>query len=105
MTATRAFEPGGYSADLMRQARLLLLTERPADALVTLERAGESTEVHYWRARTLEKLGQTGAAVDLYRSVAATGDQPELAERAKQDLAFLEWKIDIAARKDGKSAK
>ncbi len=98
-------EPVGYSADPLRQARLAILADRPADALTLLENAGEASEIVYWRARAFEELGQIEAAIEAYRKVAEDQFATELATRAAQDLAFLEWKRDLDARRASREAR
>ena len=117
----RRLEGSGFTADALRHARLLILAERPGEALEILDRAPAGIEVTYWRARCLEELGSLDEAISAYREVAAhpgaagstadsAGDPGSdsfgvLAQRALQDVEFLEWKRDFesrrASRKEG----
>ncbi len=103
--AVRSLEPEGYSADLLRQARLSILADRSAEALGLLDRASPSTQTTYWRARAFEALGESERAIEAYRLVTADSKEPALAARATQDLAFLEWKRDFEARRAGKAPR
>jgi hypothetical protein len=103
--ATRSLEPAGYSADLLRQVRLSILAGHADTALTLLDGAGASSEASYWRARALESLGEIQRAIDAYRLVTEDTKAPELAARAAQDLAFLEWKRDFDARRARKVVK
>jgi hypothetical protein len=104
-SVTRSLEPEGYSADILRQVRLSILAGHADEALVLLDRAGTSTEASYWRARALEAQGDVQRAIDAYRLVTEDTKAPELAARAAQDLAFLEWKRDFDARRARKVEK
>ena len=120
---TKRLEGSGFTADAVRHARLLILAERPGEALQILERAPAGIENSYWRARCLEELGSLDEAISAYREVAAhpsaadsaqdsagsSGERSDsfgmLAQRALQDVEFLEWKRDFesrrASRKEG----
>jgi hypothetical protein len=98
-------EPVGYSADPLRHARLAILANRPADALSILENAGESSEIVYWRGRAFEDLGQVEAAIEAYGKVGEDQAATELAARAAQDLAFLQWKRDLDTRRASREAR
>lgn len=98
-------EPIGYSADVMRQARLLIRSAHYAEALTLLEHTTPSAEVQYLRARASEQLGQVDTAIALYQEVSTSNASPEFAARAQQDLSFLQWKRDMQAISTKKSER
>jgi hypothetical protein len=101
----KGLEGEGFSADSVRQARLLILAERPLEALDLLKRAPDGAEVKYWRARSLEKLGRLDEAISTYREVTSDATAGPLALRAGQDVEFLEWKRDFESRRANQTSE
>ena len=106
----------GYSADLMRQGRLLVRAERWSEALEALEPSRDEAEVRYWIARCYGGLGRTGEAIELLQDLVQAGQPDEeteaeasaaaqdLARRAAYDLRFLELRRELADRRRTKEA-
>ena len=87
-----SFEPEGYSADVVQQARLFYRGGRYAEALTVLEAQETSAEVEYWIARCLERMERTREALERYRRLADDPDGGPIALRAARDHDFLSWK-------------
>ena len=87
-----ALEPEGYTADALRLARVHYKQARFAEALQILagEKGPEST---YWRARCLERLARHEEALEAYGEVSAQPEAGSLAQRAKEDSEFLQWRL------------
>jgi tetratricopeptide (TPR) repeat protein len=92
-----AFEAPGYAADVLRLARAYYKQGRWSDALGLLDKPGTPEET-YWRARCLEKLGRDEEAVKAYEQVAADPAGGSDAQRAREDLEFLRWRMEFAVR-------
>lgn len=95
---TRAFEAAGYAADALRLGRACYRQGRYTEALAAFEQRLEDVECAYWRARTLEKLGRDTEALAGYSAVIARKDAGTHAERAREDLEFLQWRVDFEQR-------
>lgn len=106
-TKLTAFEPAGFSADLVKQGEVLFRADRFAECIKILEKAPDDPRARYWTARSLEHLGKTAEAIAIYTQVAATKDSGWAAERARADLEFLQWKqsIEVAQKKTGQDSK
>lgn len=92
--ARRAFEDDGFTADPLRLAQAYYRKgdfERAVEVLD--DQAGP--EATYWTARSLEKLGRNEEAAESYRTVAALEDAGPLASRAREDLEFLNWRLEF----------
>ena len=103
--ATRAFEQAGYSADALRLGRACYRQGRYAEALAAFEQRLDDVECSYWRARTLEKLGRDTEAIAGFGAVLARKDAGSLAERAREDLEFLQWRVDFEKRSASKEKR
>lgn len=108
---TRPFEEDEYSADTLREGRLLARSRRWTEAYALLKPHADQPEVRYWIARCHEGLGQRAQAIDIYQALLQAG-QPDketgteasaeartLARRAGYDLRFLELKRELDGRK------
>lgn len=108
-SSARTFENDGYAADTLKLGRALYRQSRYAEALTTFEQRREDAECSYWRARTLEKLGRDADAIKAYGEVIELKDAGQHADRAKEDLEFLQWRLSFEkarpAAKDSKDAK
>lgn len=83
-----------YTADAVRQARLLVRAGRELEAIELLapfaERAdAEHAEARYWLARAHDRSGQVDAALALYEALAADEAAGKYRERAELDRGFL----------------
>lgn len=101
-----AFESDAYAADSLRLGRALYRQGEFAQALDALS-AGTDGDSLYWRARCLEKLGRDAEAITVYNQAIALPGAGYSAQRAKEDLEFLEWRLTFertrAANKAGAS--
>ena len=105
-STARTFETDGYAADTLKLGRALYRQSRYAEALTTFEQRREDPECSYWRARTLEKLGRDADAIKAYGEVVELKDAGQHAERAKEDLEFLQWRLSFEkARPSAKDSK
>lgn len=100
--ATSAEAPG-FSADPLRQAQACYRAGRYAESLALLKTIAGDVRATYWSAKALERLDRAPEAIDLYKKVAAAGDAGYLAQRAKDDFEYLEWKRDFAGKLASKS--
>jgi hypothetical protein len=89
--AREAFEPEGYTADALLLARVRYRQGRWQETVDILSRAAGAESV-YLRARALERLERHAEALADYRAVIAMPDAGTLAERAREDSEFLEWR-------------
>ena len=68
---------------------------RAEDTAIEWYQSAKHPEAQYWRARCLEKLGRTADAIVAYGQVSALPDAGFAAERAKEDLEFLQWRLEF----------
>ena len=94
----REIEAPGFVADRLRQGRLYFRSGRYQDALDVLTTIKDSVQARYWEARSLERLDQVTAALELYRELSEQTEDASIAARAKSDLNFLTWKNDFQQR-------
>ncbi len=104
-----AFEGASYAADSLRLGRALYRQGEFTKALDALS-SGTDGESLYWRARSLEKLGREVEAIATYKQAIALPDGGYSAQRAKEDLEFLEWRLSFerarqAAKTSGAEVK
>jgi len=85
-------EPRGYSADALRQGRLLFRDGRFDEAIKVLSAIDANPEAAYWEARSYESLGQPEQAIRRYNALIDDPKDESIARRAAHDLSFLEWK-------------
>ncbi|MFT5048645.1 MAG: tetratricopeptide (TPR) repeat protein [Chlamydiales bacterium] len=85
-------EPSGYSADTLRQGRLLFRDARFEKAIEVLATLPDNPEADYWAARSFESLGQSDQAIARYEVLIADTKDENIARRAAHDLSFLQWK-------------
>lgn len=101
-TDRQRFEDPGYSADAIREARLLVRAERFADANTVLGALEASEEVTYLKARCAAGLGDDAAAMVLFRELAQSESGSEFVRWAKQEVRMGELRQRIeATRKQG----
>jgi hypothetical protein len=98
-------EGEGYSADPLHHAIACHRAGRFEEALALLPADSADPEMLYWRGRTLEKLERLDEAIETLGRVASRADLGSLAERARTDLEFLEWKRDFLARRHGEEQR
>lgn len=90
-----ALEGQGFTADPLRLAQAYYRKGQFEEAVAVLEKHGRGAEALYWKARSLEKLGDHEAAVRTYTAVAEAPDAGALASRALEDIEFLEWSLEF----------
>ncbi len=91
-----AFEPQGYAADPLRLAITCFRAGNYSKGLLALgDRSDQASR--FWRARCLDRLGRSGEAKAEFEKVAADATGPELAERAREELDFLRWRLELSA--------
>jgi len=98
-----ALEGQGFTADPLRLAQAYYRKGQFEEAVAVLEKHGRGAEALYWKARSLEKLGDHEAAVRTYTAVAEAPDAGALASRALEDIEFLEWSLEFR-RESAKAA-
>jgi tetratricopeptide (TPR) repeat protein len=104
------FEEDGYAADALLLGRALYRQARYAEAVEALKPHENEAEGRYWVARCLEKQGQRDEALEAYAAViemvdsegAATGGDAHLAQRAREDIEFINWRIEFEKTAGGK---
>lgn len=101
--ARHSFEGEGYSADPLRLARAYYKKDRWLEALALLEGRSGPAE-GYWRARCLEKLDRDAEAIAAYEQVIADPAGGWEAQRAREDLEFLRWRLEFEAKRAAASA-
>ena len=96
-------EGEGYMADALRLGRALYQKGRYQEGLDVLTRLSEDQEARYWRARCLEKLSRFGEALDAFGTVASDAAGGHFADRAREDIDFLRWRMSFQGQsKDSK---
>jgi hypothetical protein len=89
----KSFEPKGFSADPVLHGRAYYRAGRYAEGLSLLSTVPDDVKAIYWSGRCLEKLEREEDAIGMYRRVIDTPDAGYLADRARLDIDFLEWKL------------
>lgn len=92
-----AFEAEGFSADIVKQGEVLFRAERFEDCAKLLEKSPDEPRARYWRARSLEHLGKSDEAIEIYTELSALKGSGWAAERARADLDYLTWKKSLEA--------
>lgn len=87
-----AFEGESYAADTLRLGRALYRQGEYQKALEHFENAVDA-ESQYWKARCFEKLARDVEAIAAYTKVIESPDGGYSAQRAKEDLEFLQWRL------------
>ena len=94
--ASAAFEPQGYAADPLRLAITCFRAGIYSKALLALGDRNDQAS-RYWRARCLDRLGRGNEAQAEFEKVAADASGVELADRAREELEFLRWRLSLSA--------
>lgn len=93
-----AYEPAGFTADAVRHGRACYKAGRYEEALALLQRNKGEAGARFWIACTLEKLGETEAAIAAYQDVIDSPLESEHADHAQRNRDFLVWKRDFDSR-------
>lgn len=87
-----AFEGESYAADTLRLGRALYRQGEYLKAFENFEAATDAESL-YWKARCLEKLERDAEAIAAYNKVIELPDGGYSTQRAKEDLEFLQWRL------------
>lgn len=96
----KAFERDpAYTADALRQARLMIRADRALEAIAILEQIlrGEDAnpEARYWLARAYDNAELFSEALATYDALADDANAGKYQERAELDRGFLRLKIEL----------
>jgi hypothetical protein len=94
--ATPVKEADDYSADPVREARLLIRAKRHAEAEALLAKQTATSETRYWRARALVGLGRDNDAIAELELVAADDAAGDLQRWAQQDKKMIEVRLELS---------
>lgn len=100
-----ALEDSDFSADRVRQGKLLFRAGRYPESIQLLQLEKDNHEARYWLAQSLRAMDRGPEASDILRLLAATPDAAAFARYAASDLEFMEFERQLAARKAGNGAK
>lgn len=96
---TASFERAGFTAHYARHGRAYYRAGRYEEGIALLRHAPEDDpEAMYWRGRCLERLTKLNEAVAAYTKVIDNPKAGSLADRAKDDRGFVEWKIAFSSK-------
>jgi len=102
----RSLEPDpGFTADAVRQGRLLVRAGRHAEAAEILAPYVGNVGGRYWLGRATAELGFLPEAIELLESVKTDPDAGSFASRAELDLRFLLVRRDLESRGVSKKSK
>jgi hypothetical protein len=93
-----ALEEADFSADAVRQGKLLFRAGRHAEAIQLLTRNGEP-EAKYWLAQTYRAVGRVAEALELLRAIAENAEAGPYARYAATDIEFIDFEQKLATRK------
>jgi tetratricopeptide (TPR) repeat protein len=94
-------DPPNYSANALGEVQAAYRAKRYDEGLALVREPGADPDAWYWRGRLLEKLERHQEAVDAYRKVIELRPESPEAQRAAENLKFLEWRMDFLRRVDG----
>lgn len=100
-TSPTRFEGAGFTADAVREARLLIRAKRFEEALTTLSALTDSDEATYLRARAHQGLGRTAEALELFRALAAQESEADVVRWSRQEVRMIELRQRLDAKKGG----
>lgn len=89
----------GYSADALREARLLIRAKRFEEAKALLEKQNKTSETRYWMARALVGVGRDNDALAELELVAADDEAGDFQRWAEQDKRMIEIRIELLRAK------
>lgn len=99
-----ALEDSDFSADRVRQGKLLFRASRYPEAIQLLQLEKDSHEARYWLAQAYRAMQRLPEAEDILRALSANQDAGAFARYAASDLEFMQFERDLNARKSGKGA-
>lgn len=98
---TASFERDGFTADYALHGRAYYRAGRFEEGITLLRHAKpDDAEAMYWRARCLERVDKLNEAIQAYTKVIENPKAGSLADRAKDDRGFVEWKIAFSSKVD-----
>lgn len=98
-SAGAGLEQDGFSADPLREGKLLARAGRHQDAIRALMPIQEQPEASYWIARSLQRLDRDQEARELLRRLVADESAGIHGRRAQRDLDFLDVKAKLQQRR------
>jgi hypothetical protein len=94
-------EQTDFTADAVRQGKLLFRANRHAEAIQLLQGRKGNPEAQYWLAQAYRAMERTLDAVDVLRALAENTDAGAFARYAQADLEFIEFERTLLSRKRG----
>lgn len=94
-----------YSADPVGHARACYLAGHFQKCLELTQQRADDPEALFWKARALERLGRLDEAVATMREAATRGEGTPLAQRARTEIEFLEWRRSFLADAPGRTGE
>lgn len=92
-----------FSADPLREGRLLIKAQRFAEAEALLAKQTPTGEIRYWRARALVGLGRDLDAIAELELVAADDEAGDYQRWSEQDKKMIELRIELTRKDSGAS--
>lgn len=92
-------EQTDFTADAVRQGKLLFRANRHAEAIQLLQGRKGNHEAQYWLAQAYRAMDRTPDAVELLRALAENTEAGPFARYAKSDLEFIEFERSLLSRK------
>lgn len=100
-----ALEDRDFSADAVRQGKLLFRAQRYPESIQLLRPLKEDVEARYWLAQGYRAMGRVPEALDILRDLTLRSDAGAFARYAQSDLDFIDFERQLAARKTGGGQK
>ena len=94
-------EQTDFTADAVRQGKLLFRANRHAEAIQLLQGRKGNHEAQYWLAQALRAMDRAPEALELLRQLSENADAGPFARYAKSDLEFIEFERSLLSRKRG----
>jgi hypothetical protein len=88
----------GFSVDPVRQGMNAFRAGRHEECLRILSNVKDDPRALYWKGRAAERMERFDEAASAYKECVAHPKAADLAERAKTDLEFLQWRRTFDAR-------
>jgi hypothetical protein len=94
-------EQTDFTADAVRQGKLLFRANRHAEAIQLLQGRKADPEAQYWLAQAYRAMDRTPDALEILRPLAENAEAGPFARYAKSDLEFIEFERSLLSRKRG----
>jgi hypothetical protein len=92
-------EQADFTADAVRQGKLLFRANRHAEAIQLLQGRKGNHEAQYWLAQAYRAMERVPEALEILRTLAVSADAGPFARYAKSDLEFIEFERSLLSRK------